>query len=187
MTGKINEAAAILRFWRDVEVLNIPAAPKTRNRNDAHGRLEQQFLTLDADTPLPWAEGHPGYLESRESREWRHTVYLGMAGMKELAQMVIQRTCPNGRLTENDLQQLGGNGYLGIFTLNGQGLIDNESYVPASFIIGLTQLQNDNHLFDIKDALQKAERQTQDPAFGQGYSAQSRAGPIRNLSYSMRK
>lgn len=167
MTGKINKATTILRFWRDVEVLNIPAAPKTRNRNDAHGRLEQQFLTLEADTRLPWAEGHPGYLESKEGREWRHTVYLGVAGMKELAQMVIQRTCPNVQLTENDLQQLGGNGYLGIFTLNGQGLINNESYVPASFIIGLTQFQNDNHLFDIKDALQKAEDRFKERRKGQ--------------------
>lgn len=178
MTGKFTNETAILGFWRDVEVLNIPAAPKIRNRND------EQFLTLEADTPLPWAEGHPGYLESKKGREWMHTVYLGVADMEKLAQMVIQRTCPTGQFSENDRQQLGGNGYLGIFTLNGQGLIDNESYVPASFVIGLAQLQNDNHLFDIKDALQKAEDRFKERRKGQISGADNTTESIRRPSAS---
>lgn len=61
-----NSEATVLQFWRDVEVLNIPAAPKVLNKKDSKGRLEQQFLTLEDDTPLPWVKGHRDYLESKE-------------------------------------------------------------------------------------------------------------------------
>jgi len=162
-----NSEATVLQFWRDVEVLNIPAAPKVRNKNDSKGRLELQLLTLEDDTPLPWVKGHRDYLESKEGDEWRHTVYIGIADMEKLAKLVIQEICPKGNLTKKDSQQLNGKGYMALFCVNGQGLIDSESYVPASFVLGLAQYQTDRHLFDIKKALREADDKFKERRKGQ--------------------
>ena len=124
-------------------------------------------MTLEDDTPLPWVKGHRDYLESKEGDEWRHTVYIGIADMEKLAKLVIQEICPKGNLTKKDSQQLNGKGYMALFCVNGQGLIDSESYVPASFVLGLAQYQTDRHLFDIKKALREADDKFKERRKGQ--------------------
>lgn len=49
-----NSPSAILRFWRDVEIFNIPSVPKLESKRTDQGRPTLQTKIYPVNAPLPW-------------------------------------------------------------------------------------------------------------------------------------
>lgn len=135
-TGK----AAILRFWRDVEIFNIPKAPKRTRDKNQRGELRAQTMTYHTGQALPWQAAHLPILKSNQNEAWIHAVFLGVTAAKEWAQVVLQVVRPDEKLNESDLQRLGGDGWLVALMVNSAGQIIADSCVPASFALGVQRL-----------------------------------------------
>lgn len=142
-------SAAVLRFWRDVEIFNIPAVPKKETKNTKEGKLRLKVSTFTPGSHLPWEPGHPNTLCSTEKDEWSHAVFVGVANTKELASVVMKAVSSGANLDEGDLQRLNGHGWIAAFEVNDQGKVIPESYVPASFALGIQRIKDGKTLDDL--------------------------------------
>lgn len=125
----------VLRFWRDVEVCNIPTTPKRVKKDNlrvAHFR---------PGMPLPWQKNHERSLIDTEASEWRHAVFLGVTDARDWAKILLETVCPGSILSEDDRQQPSGSGWVAAFVVSSSGQMIADSYVPASFILGMRRLQ----------------------------------------------
>lgn len=135
--AKTDTPSAVLRFWRDTEIFNIPTAP---NAKDSKKGLRISHLKNGEE--LPWQPGHSGTLTSSSPDEdWVHAVYVGVASAKEWAETILRVVSPNERLQEDDLQRIGGHGWLGAFVVTSSGNAVPDSFVPAGFSIGIERLR----------------------------------------------
>lgn len=139
----------ILKFWRDVEIFNIPSPPK---REKGKNLKVAKYLP---GAPLPWQPGHVGTLAPTQDKDWTHAIFLGVAACREWAKVVLQATCQEQELSEGDLQQIGGEGWVAAFVVNGQGQIVSDSYVPASFALGVQRLSSKKTLDALNDDIQE--------------------------------
>lgn len=122
----------VLRFWRNVEIFNIPTTPK-RERNE---RLSVEFVTCD--DPLPWQTPRPSAVT--KNAEWSHAVFLGVSAMRQWTQAVMAVVCPNEVMSEEERQRLAGDGWIAAFVVDDAGQMVSDSYVPASFALGARRL-----------------------------------------------
>jgi hypothetical protein len=149
----LSEKKNILRFWRDTEIFNIPTVPKRENKT------KLKVTTYQHGSLLPWQKGHKNSLISTENEVWTHAVFLGVTESRRWAQVVLQATCPEQKLDGHDLEQLGGNGWLAAFIVNSGGHMVSDSYIPASFALGVQRLRVgetlDNLDKDIRKQIEK--------------------------------
>lgn len=135
--AKTDSPSAVLRFWRDTEIFNIPSAPKEK---DSNKRL--RIFHLSSGEKLPWHPGHSRSLTScSPDEDWVHAVYVGVASAKEWSEIILRVVSPNERLQEDDLQRIGGHGWLGAFVVTSSGNAVTDSFVPAGFSIGIERLR----------------------------------------------
>jgi len=135
--AKTDTPSAVLRFWRDTEIFNIPPAPKEKDSNE---RL--RIFRLSSGEKLPWHPGHSGTLTSfSPDEDWVHAVYVGVASAKEWSEIILRVVSPDERLQEDDLQRIGGHGWLGAFVVTSSGNAVPDSFVPAGFSIGIERLR----------------------------------------------
>ncbi|MGH8031138.1 MAG: AAA domain-containing protein [Luteimonas sp.] len=144
-----NEAKDILRFWRDVEIFNIPSVPKRESKPN------RKVVKYKTGAPLPWSSGHDDSLVPSEKADWVHAVFLGVAPHKDWSQVILRAACPTQQLTEGDLQQLGGDGWLAAFLVNGEGQVVPDSYVPVSFSAGVQRLLSRKSLDGLNSDIQE--------------------------------
>ncbi len=176
-TAAGDAASSVLRFWRDTEIFNIPQAPKVKDGNE---RICIRHLV--AGEALPWVRGHRGtLLPPSADEDWVHAVYVGVAKAREWAEVVLCVVSPQERLQEDDLQRIGGHGWLGAFVVTSEGFAATDSFVPAGFSVGVERLREGKTLDGLSASIEavteafKSRRKTVNadgesgsPAGGQG-------------------
>lgn len=150
---KVNadKPSAVLRFWRDTEIFNIPCAPLQKDGNQS-----VRVAYLSGDEKLPWQSGHRGSLVAPSAdKDWVHAVYIGVASAKQWSEILLQAINPTERLQEDDLQRISGYGWLGAFVVTSSGEAVANSFVPAGFAMGIARLRTNKTLdglnIDIKN------------------------------------
>lgn len=145
----------ILRFWRDVEIFNIPTAPSDRD-NDKSTKVS----LLKPGEPLPWEPDFQKRLKRGPDEVWTHNVYLGVADLEVLAQMILAEVFPTSQppamLSEGERNRLQGRGWLVGFVLDHEGRPVSSSYIPASFAYGVKRLKCHLGLDGLGEDLSKA-------------------------------
>lgn len=103
MKSAQNEPLHVLRFWRDLEVFNIPEAPSRRDNTK-----QTTVNDLRRGEALPWKlrqfapTAEYGYV---------HLVCLGVANMESLSRLLIQSIFPDLDLSERERQNSSGKGW----------------------------------------------------------------------------
>lgn len=138
----------VLRFWRDVELFNLPTAPVPQ-RGDENLRI----CELDPDDLLPWDESA---CRGDSQRMWVHSVYLGVAKKVDIYKAVVAAAVPGGAVTEFETERVTGSTWLAAFAVDEFGRPDLRTYVRASFLVGLEKLRKRADLDGISAEIAKA-------------------------------
>ena len=126
--------AAILRFWRDVEVFLIPDVPRSTRPPIGRGRRWETVsasLPVSAGGELPWERPLP----SGFSAAW-HIVYLGVLPKQRITDIILEQT---GSEAERPEEPNTGEGCLAAVVLDGNGEPVEASYMAASFVPGIAR------------------------------------------------
>ena len=131
---KLRRDAAILRFWRDIEVFIIPEVPRSSRPPIGRGR---RWETVSASLPvaaggeLPWEHPFPtGFAAA-----W-HIVYLGVLPKQRITDLILEKT---GSEAERSEEPNTGEGCLAAAVLDGTGRPVSMSYMAASFVPGIAR------------------------------------------------
>ncbi|NIG55883.1 DEAD/DEAH box helicase [Chitinophaga sp. Cy-1792] len=143
------EQQHILKFWRDIEIFNLPDVKKG-------------FKFLSEDELLPWQENRP----ARAGYTWQHTLLFGYIPKGQVIDCIKTRL----NVTDADAdykKPASGHTCLSALVLNEYGCPDENSYVPASYIFGLQGLKEEGGLstipFRVKMATEDFERRYELP------------------------
>lgn len=123
------EAERILRFWRDVELLNVSQSPRIEERYGAKTRAYQ------AGQDLPWMPGHPGFLRPTESKVWFHRVHMGIGDRQLVVRRILDSIGAEVREDDEELTRINGDCWAFGFMVDWRGKVLRESFTPASFAV----------------------------------------------------
>lgn len=168
-----SEPLRILRFWRDLEIFNIPIAPSARDSND-----RTKITTLRRGNILPWCRT---MFKPTDKYGYVHVVYLGVADTEDLSRLLLQGLFPEQDLSEKERQRLTGNGWLAAFVVNEQGMTKFNSYLPASFAHGVAALRETNSLANINARLERAKEEFSQRHLGLKASPEDNNTPPPNI------
>jgi len=143
----------ILRFWRDLEIFNIPDAP-SRKDNDRQIRVS----TLRDGNLLPWQDKA---FAVPDEYTWIHVVYLGTADKEYLTQRLLLDLFPAQDLSERERERerISSTGWLAVFIVDGNGYVKPDSYLPASFTHGVAALRENARLDDLNARLEREKEE----------------------------
>jgi hypothetical protein len=150
MPESMNEQGNILRFWRDVEVFNIPAPP---TYNDVKQYEESE--------PLPWLADVP------EGKSVFHTIYLAVEDNLFLSQEILRIVVPSEKLTEDDFEGITGQGYLAVLCVNQYGEPFEKTYTVASFVLGMELYRAEASLDGLTSRLNDIQKEFDERRFAQ--------------------
>lgn len=128
----------ILRFWRDVEIFDLPS-------------FNDDAALLNNGEALPWLEQTRS---PRKNYKWRYTIIFGRIEKKLIlnelnALLKVDQT--------NDWEEpVRGFSCIGALILDEQGRPEEDSYVMASYTFGINALHNNEALGSVSNALEKA-------------------------------
>ena len=148
MNASATAPLSVLRFWRDLEVFNIPTAPSAKDSSD-----QVKIVTLRRGDVLPWQ--HPHFQPTQE-HGYVHVVYVGVADTEDLSRLMLQSVFPEEDLSERERQRATGNGWLAAFVANEDGHPKLDSYLPASFAHGVDALWHSEPLENVNARLARA-------------------------------
>lgn len=155
MSTTTDESLRVLRFWRDLEIFNIPAAPSARDVND-----QTKISTLrrrgSASNTLPWRRDD---FAPTDKFGYVHVVYLGVADTEDLSRLLLQGLFPDRDLSERERQRVTGAGWLAAFVVDELGYAKPDSYLPASFAHGVAALRETKALDNINARLGRAKEE----------------------------
>lgn len=126
---RIGRQERILRFWRDVELLNVSQSPRIEERQGFKTRAYQ------AGDPLPWEPGHPGHLRDSQSRVWFHRVHMGVGDRQLVVRRILESIGAEIREDDEELIRIAGDCWAFGFMVDWRGKVLRESFTPASFAI----------------------------------------------------
>ncbi|MBA2649390.1 MAG: ATP-binding protein [Legionella sp.] len=145
----------ILKFWRDVEIFTIPKAPSKRDQDE-----RTKIWELTPGMHLPWSFDHPAPCHDDENNYWVHSVFIGVSSTQKLTKATLSTLLPSATTTVSDLEKCGNDtGCFAMFAVNGAGQPITDSYVLASYILGIDQLRQGKRLEGISSLL-NAERES---------------------------
>lgn len=153
MSKTIDEPLRVLRFWRDLEIFNIPGAPSAR---DSTHQTKITTLRHRECSPLPWL--HTDFAPT-DKFGYVHVVYLGVADTEDLSRLLLQGLFPENDLSEQERQRVSGNGWLAAFVVNELGHPKSDSYLPASFAHGVAAIRETQALDNINAKLERAKEE----------------------------
>jgi hypothetical protein len=146
-----DSAVRVLRFWRDVEVFALPTPPPVRDQSDS-----LRLWSLRRGDTLPWADAE-SMLPPRPGYVWRHSVFAGVGDASALIRIVLSVVSPQEpNPTLGDLERISGKSWLAAFSVEEHGYPLAESYVPASFALGVGRLRAGKGLDGIEDSIREA-------------------------------
>jgi AAA domain len=140
----------VLCFWRDVEIFNLPSAPKiARDKRQVTAPFQKGDL-------LPWQQGYDSLPRPSESEEWVHAIFLAVAPAKTWAQVILDEISPSRRLNRTDMERISGESWLAAFMVDSLGKAAGDTYVLASFSLGIQRLRNNETLNDLNSDIQES-------------------------------
>lgn len=136
----MNTQKNVLKYWRDIEIFNLPDLP------DDIGYLQ-------AGKPLPWTQK----LEPLEEAKRRYILYFGKQSKPELVSIIEKLTDDNGEKPDWT-EKVSGNSCMAVLILeeNGQ-LVEDGGYLQASYLHGLTCLKNNSPMDTVPEKLQRVQ------------------------------
>ncbi|AGK48503.1 viral (Super1) RNA helicase family protein [Burkholderia thailandensis MSMB121] len=181
MNNTNDEPLRVLRFWRDLEIFNIPTTPTAKDNTP-----QIKVSTLRRRGPhatLPW---HRDEFAPTEQHAFLHVVYVGVADVENLARLVLRGILPNDDLSEREIQRVSGQGWLAAFVVNEHGVPLPSSYLAASYAHGVDAFRETGTLENVNARLQRAQEEFAQrchrlaPANGNDESTASPSGtPLR--------
>lgn len=147
------ETLPILRFWRDVEIFNLPSSPTYKDRK---GNVKVSFLK-DCQA-LPWSVTNPRALRSTDKYSWYHTVYLGVAQAQDWARLILEAAISRDTLSQGDIEKISGQSWAAAFEVDEYGRPIANSLVPASFVLGMARLLDNKNLDGLNSDIEAAKR-----------------------------
>lgn len=155
MITTTDDPLRILRFWRDLEIFNIPSAPSAREATE-----QTKIATLrrrdSRNNVLPWR--HSDFTPT-EKLGYVHVVYLGVADTEDLSKLLLRGLFPERDLSERERQRITGNGWLAAFVVDELGRPKPDSYLPASFAHGVAAMRETKALDNINARLDRAKEE----------------------------
>lgn len=151
MSTANDEPLRVLRFWRDLEIFNIPTAPSKRDSSD-----QTKVDTFRRGKSLPWQSGK---FAPTDTVGYVHVVYLGVADTEDLSRLLLRGIFPDRDLSERERQRVTGNGWLAAFVVDELGRPKPDSYLPASFAHGVAALRETKALDNINARLERAKEE----------------------------
>jgi hypothetical protein len=167
----MKEQGTILRFWRDIEIFTIPSPatykdqtrPPDKGRQSTAHQGTQPNVTVkkyEELEKLPWprAVPDPSTDPVTQAKYVEYAIYLGVQDMRPLAEMVMKAVAPAAELNEKDFENLSGQGYLGIFCANKNGVPLAGTYTAASFVLGVEAYLKGANLDKLTQSLDDARK-----------------------------
>ena len=148
--NKFSETSRILAFWRDLEIFNIPKAPTAKDKLS-----NQVITTLRTGQALPWSNIEFQSADN-DKYTYTHKVYVGVADQEHITKLVLHKIV-NQSLSVKDRERITGTGWLASFSLNEHGFLKEDSYIPASFVLGTEVLSQGKSLNDLNSRLERAK------------------------------
>lgn len=128
----------ILKFWRDVEIFDLPD-------------FKKDAILVDINAPLPW---NGKMKEPKEYHKWSYTLVFGKIEKKYIIDYL--NTLLKAELKDNDWEEtIKGFSCLSALTLDEQGRPQNDSYVLSSYILGINALRAQQNISSVSVELQK--------------------------------
>lgn len=151
MSTANDEPLRVLRFWRDLEIFNIPTAPSKRDNND-----QTEVETFRRGKSLPWRSRK---FVPTDKIGYVHVVYLGVADTEDLSRLLLRGIFPDRDLSERERQRVTGSGWLAAFVVDELGRPKPDSYLPASFAHGVAAMRETKALDNINARLERAKEE----------------------------
>lgn len=154
MNNTNDEPLRVLRFWRDLEIFNIPTTPTAKENTP-----QIKVSTLRRRGPqstLPW---HREEFAPTEQHAFLHVVYVGVADVEDLARLVLRGILPDNDLSEREIQRVSGQGWLAAFVANERGVPLPSSYLAASYAHGVDAFRETGTLENVNARLQRAQEE----------------------------
>ncbi|ONA42938.1 AAA domain-containing protein [Burkholderia pseudomallei] len=154
MNNTNDEPLRVLRFWRDLEIFNIPTTPTAKENTP-----QIKVSTLRRRGPhstLPW---HREEFAPTEQHAFLHVVYVGVADVEDLARLVLRGILPDKDLSEREVQRVSGQGWLAAFVANEHGVPLPSSYLAASYAHGVDAFREAGTLENVNARLQRAQEE----------------------------
>ncbi|MDS7928359.1 AAA domain-containing protein [Acinetobacter sp. V102_4] len=144
------EVSQILSFWRDLEIFTIPSAPIAKDSNKF-----TKIITLRVGEQLPWDKAE---YQPTSKHMYMHTVYIGVADQEDLTRLVLRKIVRQ-ELSDKERERISGTGWLASFTVNENGRLSEDSYMPASYVYGTQALSRGEPLTDLNARLVRAKEE----------------------------
>lgn len=129
----------ILKFWRNVEVFDLPDFNK------------DTYLLKDGD-PLPWLNADR---PTKKNYKWRYTLIFGKVEKKVVVDYLNSLLKVD---SQNDWEEpVTGFTCLSALILDDKGCPQQDSYVTASYTFGIDALEKNINLSSVSDALRKSQ------------------------------
>lgn len=154
MNNTNDEPLRVLRFWRDLEIFNIPTTP-TAKENTPQTKISTLYRRRPRNI-LPW---HDEDFAPTEQHAFLHVVYVGVADVEDLARLVLRGILPNDDLSEREIQRVSGQGWLAAFVVNEHGVPLPSSYLAASYAHGVDAFRETGTLENVNARLQRAQEE----------------------------
>lgn len=126
----------ILQFWRNVEIFNLPD-------------LEVTAKPLSSFESLPWENER---VLKNKNKVWRYTLFIGIA-RKQFVIDQLYRILNEPADTTEGVEPVPGNTCLAAIVLDENGRPDWNSYIQASFLLGIHCLSQNKPFTKIKELL----------------------------------
>ena len=129
----------IIKFWRDVEIFDLPDFNK------------DTYLIQEGD-PLPWLNGNK---PTKKNYKWRYTLIFGKIEKKIIVDHLNSLLKVKGI---NDWEEpASGFSCFSALILDEKGFPHQDSYVTASYTFGINALEQNADLSIVTNDLQKSQ------------------------------
>lgn len=133
----------ILKFWRAVEIFDIPSLQK----NDDEKTFAYSSYNKNLGKPFPW--------QKSISEKVYFQVYLGFTSKQHIIRHILSLIPDSPEMSIDEKERIDeSGGCFAVFCVDGKGKPVEKSYTLASFIIGIEKLSIPESLESINDELQ---------------------------------
>lgn len=88
-----------------------------------------------------------------------HVVHLGVADKEDLSRLLLQALFPERDLSEQERERVTGTGWMAAFVVSEDGCVQSDSYLPASFALGVALLRQGQELSGINASLARSREE----------------------------
>lgn len=150
--------SSVLKFWRDIEIFNIPDAPKisetSGSKYDKYCSLVTPPLSPSDKKSRPWEHPIPLGFDSG-----LHTIFLGVHRKEDFCKIILKNVCPDQQYTEEDSERIQGKGFMAALCVNQHGFPIEKTFTIANFVLATMQYRQHDTIANLNE---KAQREQQE-------------------------